>query len=499
MVVRTPEPMDVAESSTVLALLSHVSRALAFSLDYRSTLRGVAQALVGPLADACVIRLADGAEAIVSEEGVQGALPGSASVLDVPIVAHKAQLGTLRLIDFRNGRDPAAVLPVAEEIALRIAVAIDSAEGRLREHRATDALQRALLPESLPSSTTYRYHAAYAPAGEESVVGGDWYDAFDLPDGRVALSIGDVAGHGLQAATVMGEVRQALRASALDPRSPAAVLERANAIINMRSRPVMVTAIFGIFDPATSTLTYATAGHPAPVLGMRDGWVATLPTSGLPLGIGREFESFDWTFTLSPGSLVALYTDGLTEYRHDVIEGERSVLDAVARQIVAPDANPALALQQLVFGAYRNVDDVATLTLSVTDAKPGESIQITCSAIPLAAPMIRHALLDFAHHQDLPETTRFELVTTVGEAVANAAEHAYQDKPGLVTIRVDRLRESLRVQVSDHGRWKPTSRREERGRGLRLIRALSSGLQILTDSNGTVIRLSIPIAAPTPH
>jgi serine phosphatase RsbU (regulator of sigma subunit)/anti-sigma regulatory factor (Ser/Thr protein kinase) len=507
------------ETVDPLTLLYKVSRVLASSaLDIRETIESVAGMIAGALAHDCTIEVLEEDRVVVISSGnrpLANSLPLSGffsartgvgeprsqrrklpgirgSFLDVPIVAREHLYGVLRLVGSGTLPDDDVRLHLAEEIALRIALAIDSAHLQAREHRATDALQRALLPETLPSSDAYVYHAAYIPATTEAVVGGDWYDAFALPDGRIALSIGDVAGHGLRAATIMGEVRQALRASAFDPKSPAAILERANTIMNMRSQPVMVTAIFGIYDPTVSKLTYATAGHPGPILGLRDGWAATLPTLGVPLGIGTVFESFDWTFTVPPGSLVAFFTDGLIEHNRDVIAGEASVLRAVATEVLSPTENPARALHERIFDDQRNLDDVATLTLSVADGDTVDHLELACSAIPLAAPLIRHALVDFAQRHGLAENVRFELVTTIGEAVANAAEHAYSGGPGLVTVTVDREADGLRVNVSDHGRWKPTTRREERGRGLRLMRALSTGLQIKSDSTGTSIWLRIP-------
>lgn len=496
MSVRAGLGLNPAESS-LLAVVSRASRLLASSLDYTAAVKDVAALVAEELSDACAIELLDSRGLIrtVATAGDPRALTGSGSSrrLDVPIVGREQRLGTLRLVDLpTRRRSLESVEPAAEEIALRIAVAVDSAHAFAREHRIADALQRALLPDPLPPTEAYRTHAAYLPATADSTVGGDWYDAFVLPDGRVAISIGDVAGHGLQAATIMGEVRQAFRASAFDPKSPAGVLERANTVLTMRSRPVMVTAIFGVYDPATATLTYATAGHPPPLLALRDGLVLTLPATGLPLGLGTSFESFDWTFTLPPGSLVILYTDGLIEHTRDILEGERLLGAAVEREIAALSANPAESLLRRIFPDGSNTDDVATLTLGVED-RAGE-FSFTFSAIPLAAPLVRHALVDFARRLELDEETRFNLITTVGEAVANASEHAYAQAPGLVRVTVAPRNESLVVEVQDHGRWRPAQQRDERGRGLRLMRALAESVQILTEANGTTIRLTLPRA-----
>ena len=150
----------------------------------------------------------------------------------------------------------------------------------------------------MPATPLHRFDAAYLAGPNEAVSGGDWFDAFALPDGRLAFSIGDVAGHGLPAASVVSEVQQAVRAAALGPNSPAGVLERANAALNVRADPVMVTTIFGTLDPATSTVTYAVAGHPAPVLAMPNFRAEVLPGGGIPLGISDVVGAENWTFTL---------------------------------------------------------------------------------------------------------------------------------------------------------------------------------------------------------
>ncbi|GAC1416465.1 MAG: hypothetical protein NVSMB5_06610 [Candidatus Velthaea sp.] len=379
-----------------------------------------------------------------------------------------------------------------DELAVRVAVAVDSAQIYAREHHVADTLQRALLPDRLPHAEGQRFDAAYLPGAEEAIVGGDWYDAFTLPDGRIALSIGDVAGHGLRAAIVMGEVRQAFRAAALNPTSPSDVLERANTIVNMRANPVMVTAIFGIINPATSTLTYASAGHPPPVFAMPDGTVQRLPTEGIPLGIADEIEARDWTFTIPTGGLVALYTDGLIEYSRDVIDGEARLLDALRAEVLSLSATPARSLLRRVFSDCKNTDDVAALIVSIDDT-PARDFSFDFTAIPMAVPLVRRALQRYGVRLGLDAEGMFSLVTAVGEAMANAVEHAYPDAPGVVRIRIANSGHSLITTIEDDGRWKPAQKRDERGRGLPLMRALMNGVEIKTHQSSTVVRLTLNV------
>ena len=370
-----------------LRLLVAASRELAISFDTAQTV-----AAVGGLV---VPEFADGFSVDVDEGEIRTALIrlGRFEGRDAtfPLIARGRQLGVMRVAGARRARHAELGLDLWEELALRIAVAVDAAQVYAREHHVADTLQRALLPDRLPVDDRLAFDADYLPGAEEAIVGGDWYDAFRLPDGRIAFSIGDVAGHGLRAAIVMGEVRQAFRAASLNPKSPSRVLERANTIVNMRANPVMVTATFGIVDPAEGRITYASAGHPAPLLALPGGVVYVLPKDGVPLGIVDEVGASDWTFTLPPGALFALYTDGLIEYSHDLFEGEARLIDAMREGALRPGPDPARGLLRRIFASRTNSDDVAALTVTAADV-PSREFTFTFSALPLAVPMVRRSL-----------------------------------------------------------------------------------------------------------
>ena len=506
-----------------LELISQASAILASSLDYTTTLRSVAERVVNGLASGCTIDLVvDGRLCAIGPAGFEWRLEhiertlarltddpelrvlsgediaagGFAWIIAAPMCIRGEMLGHVCYFgDFGTEPPSVARLMVAREIALRAAVAVDTARLWGRERHIADTLQRALLPDHLPQGGRHAFDAAYLPASADASVGGDWYDAFSLPDGRVAFSIGDVAGHGLQAAVVMGEVRQAFRAAALNPQAPSTVLERANTILNMRQRPTMVTAVFGIIDPVTSTLTYATAGHPPPILGTQEGRVTVLPSSGLPLGIGENPASVDWTFTLPPASLLVLYTDGLIEFGRDPLAGEAALVEAVRQQIAEGTDRPARSLQARVFGKNHNTDDVATLTISVAPVVE-ECFTFTLSAIPLAAPLVRSALVQYAHHLAIDADQTFSLITAVGEAVANAVEHAYAGvEPGIVRITAAPTPEGLAIHAEDFGRWRPAQRSDERGRGIKLMRQLMDAVEIETHRESTNVRLTMGLRA----
>jgi serine phosphatase RsbU (regulator of sigma subunit)/anti-sigma regulatory factor (Ser/Thr protein kinase) len=472
--------------ATGLRFLSAASRALSASLDYSATLGAVAELTVPAFATALAVEIQDNGTSTIAYTAGAAGTGGKTFVF--PLVARDRDVGILRI--HAAAQLDALACEIFEELALRIAVAIDSAQIYARERHVADTLQRALLPEQLPEHETVHFDAAYFPATEEAIVGGDWYDAFTLPDGRIALSIGDVAGHGLRAAIVMGEVRQAFRAAALNPTSPSDVLERANTIVNMRPNPIMVTAIFGIIDPTTATITYAAAGHPPPVLALPCLMVERLPSGGIPLGIADRIDATDWSFTIPPGSYLAMYTDGLIEHSRDVIAGEEQLLEAMREAIVERSATPARSLMHRVFGARKNSDDAAALFVAMNDEQRTD-FAFDFSAIPLAVPIVRRTLRRYLQRLGLDDDRAYAMITAVGEAMANAVEHAYQHQPGIVRLRVTQSETALHATIEDNGRWKQAQKRDERGRGLPLMRALMDGVEIRTDQSHTVIHLTL--------
>ncbi len=174
----------------------------------------------------------------------------------------------------------------ALELGRRGAIALENAQSFAREHRVATTLQRALLPSSLPQIADVRFDSAYAAAAsaQGEAVGGDWYDAFVLDDERIAISMGDVTGHGVDAAVTMSIVRQAIRAAALDRRSPRDVLARANATLMFEHRTPMITALFAVYNMRTREISYSIAGHPRPMLVDENANTLELPGTGTPLG-----------------------------------------------------------------------------------------------------------------------------------------------------------------------------------------------------------------------
>jgi PAS domain S-box-containing protein len=253
----------------------------------------------------------------------------------------------------------------AQEIALRAGLAFDNASTYERTRRVAVEMQAASLPASLPQPASLQLHAEYRPAADEATIGGDWYDAFVLGDGRIVMTIGDVIGHGLKAAIWMTKLRQALQSAALLDAHPRVMLGVANRTAAMLEGDVYATALVAIFDPRTRDLMAASAGHPGPSVVRSDGTVEDVSCPGTMLGIPGASIYDVCTTALQPGDLVVFYTDGLVEAGRDFAAGQQRLRDALASESVRTAENPALALFEKALAGTVVQDDVAILTARV--------------------------------------------------------------------------------------------------------------------------------------
>lgn len=239
-------------------------------------------------------------------------------LLCVPLTA-RTVLGVLTLTAPGPRFDPDTCVMLLE-LARRVAIALDNAR-RYAQHRDTaEALQRAQLTE-LPTSEGLFLAARYLPATHGLNIGGDWYDAFTQPDGSVLAVIGDVTGHGLRAAVIMGQLRTALRAYAVEGDSPARVLTRLHRMLRHQQPELYATAVIARFGPGDPEVTWAAAGHPPAVVRSPDGEVRVLDAKpGIMLGVPLDYTYEDHVVRVPPGSTFALYTDGLVERRAQGID-----------------------------------------------------------------------------------------------------------------------------------------------------------------------------------
>ncbi|MER7407560.1 SpoIIE family protein phosphatase [Streptomyces sp. NPDC000070] len=247
------------------------------------------------------------------------ALDPGRPLLCVPLPTRRAPLGVLTLSPPGPRWDPDDAVMLLE-LTRRASIAIDNARRFEHNRDIAETLQRALLTD-LPATPGLSLAARYLPATHGLNIGGDWYDAFPQRDGGLITVVGDVTGHGLHAAVMMSQLRTALRAYAVDGDSPGRLLTRLHRFLHHLQPDLYATAVIARLHPDEPTLTWAAAGHPPPVLRLPDGTVRTLDAKpGAMLGIPLTQEIGDHTVRLSPGSTLALYTDGLVERRAQGID-----------------------------------------------------------------------------------------------------------------------------------------------------------------------------------
>lgn len=421
---------EVRSQQRYLELLLTAGELLGESLDYRTTLLNVCRATVESIADICLLDLVDGgrlylAAAAHADDALTPSLQGAGRHLrsDRPDVVHpvvqvvesgkplimprldEAARRALATSDeherFMRDLDYCSIMVVpllsssygtigaltlvrtcdsepysethvrfALDLARRCASAI--AKARLYEQsvRIATQFQRAALPPSLPNIPGIAFDGYYEPSSEELLVGGDWYDAFILPDGRVAITVGDVLGHGLDAAVWMSRLRNGLRATLYTDPDPVRALVVADRLMRLESEDAFTTALVALIDPIHQTLACASAGHPGPIIyepnsGTRDAQIQqTLPLGLRDLWDGPKTATM---FTLRPGVFFAFFTDGLLEWNRDIKASWIAVEQAIARQDIRESAQPACAIREAVIDASSHRDDLAILTMRVDE------------------------------------------------------------------------------------------------------------------------------------
>jgi PAS domain S-box-containing protein len=351
-------------------------------------------------------------------------------------------------------------------------------------------LQRAILgPDRLPNGFAVRYE----PAARPLEVGGDWYDTVELPDGRIGIVVGDCVGRGLEAATVMGQLRSACRALLLQFADPAQVLTALDRFAALIPGAMCATVFCGVLDPATGRLVYSSAGHPPGILTHPDGTTELLDQGrSIPLAVQPDRPRPTGTRTMPPASVLLLYTDGLVERRSrplhagitEAAAAARKGLDASLEEL-ADDIRTGLEPA----GGYD--DDMALLLyrhpMPLEVSFPADSAQLA---------RVRRALRDWLERLDVGSRLTQGVLVAVGEACANAIEHGHRHNPGrTVRLTAGATAHGLHLAVADTGRWR-TPRPEanaHRGRGLILIHALMDQVDIVTDDTGTTVEMHVRI------
>ncbi len=421
-------------------------------------------------------------------------LLGTRSFVSIPLVAQGRTLGAVAVVYGDSGRRYTTDdLPMLEEVGRRAGLAIQNANEFGREHRVAQSFQEASLPSALPEVHGVSFDAVYVPASDEAQIGGDWYDAVRLFDGRIVISIGDVAGKGLHAAVTMGNMRQIIRGIAQVHADPALILDAADRALRLELPGQFVTAFVGVLDPIVKTLAYASAGHPPPLLQFRDGRIEALSDGGLPLGLrGGHEDAVGRIIDASTASRLVLSTDGLTELFHRPVEGEQQLRALLADESIFRNEHPARALKAAFFDGAQANDDVAILIVDI------ESFPDACAG----APAIQHWTFD-AHEEAAARAARREIGEALsarggafedvyaaelvfGELVGNAVRHA----PGRVEVTVDWSASAPVLHVMDRGPGfrhtpiLPDDPYSEYGRGLFLISTLTEDFHVSRRPSG---------------
>ncbi|HEX2071267.1 MAG TPA: SpoIIE family protein phosphatase [Thermoleophilaceae bacterium] len=426
------------------------------------------------------------------------ALYGLHSILGVPLMAGGEVAGVLKVgvpAPRRFSEDDLMVLGLAAD---RVALAIDHLRIYEREHKIAEMLQRSLLPDRLPNLPGLEVAARYEPAASESEVGGDWYDVIAMPGGRVGLVMGDVAGKGLAAASMVGRLRSAMRAYTLEGHRPAEVVDRLNQLVwSEIEASHMTTMVYVVFDPLAGTITWVNAGHLPPLAVTSDGIARFLEgPSSVPLGV-MSYPAYEEAETEMPlGGTVLLYTDGLVERPGELLDhGLGRLVAAVRGERVGPQELCDLVVERLVPTAGAS-DDVALLALCSPPL--ADTFQLELGSEPGELAALRALLRRWLRNGDGDETEIAEILTATGEAAANAIEHGGSiagGPPFEVTGRLDGG--EVEIVVRDSGGWRERQR-SEGGRGLVLMRALMDSVDVDRRPNGTTVTMRRTIGAGVP-
>ncbi|MFJ7588807.1 SpoIIE family protein phosphatase [Streptomyces sp. NPDC097617] len=432
--------------------------------------------------------------------GVDHPLPRGNRAVLAPLRGRRRVIGAA--VFLRSPERPAFEqndLLVAAQLATHTALGIDKAVLYGREAYIADELQRTMLPDSLPQPTGVRLASRYLPAAETARVGGDWYDAIPLPGSRVALVVGDVMGHSMTSAAIMGQLRTTAQTLAQLDLPPAEVLHHLDEQAQRLGSDRMATCLYAVYDPVAHRITIANAGHPPPVLLHLGGRAEVLRVPpGAPIGVGGvDFEAVE--LDAPAGGTLLLYTDGLVESRlRDVWTGIEQLRERLATtaQLTGLDHPPPLeALCDDVLdmlGPGDRDDDIALLAARFDGIAPSDVAYWFLDPEETAPGRARRFARRALARWGLEELSD-SLELLVSEVVTNAVRYA--ERP--VTLRLLRT-DVLRCEVGDDSPQLPRQRRardtDEGGRGLFLVNRVARRWGATRLSSGKVVwfELSLP-------
>lgn len=492
--VLTPRLADMAmvvtDDGSVVA-----SSSLSNDLARRLTVRGGLRP--GPIADV-VKATAAGEPTLVSIVPPNGhALPPLRSVAAVPLQLDDAVLvaGTTH-----RDRDPFTPddLAYLERLVDRFDRHRHEERRRRIDHEVAVTLQRALLPSDVVVRPSLAVEARYLAAAEMVEVGGDWYDTFEWPDGSVGLMVGDVVGHDLRSAAAMGRLRAAASALAasVGP-DPAALLDGLDSFCTGKETIGFATAVCVVIHPTTGDVVHSSAGHPPGITVAPDGTIGRLEGAGSPpLGGFAEGPRRNAHTVLQPGATVLLYSDGLVERPREVLDDGFARLEATAvalidrplerftDEVLAAMSEPSASNDDVVLLCARHLPVLDTLRVEL----PPRQQALLGMRATVRNWLRSRGLVDAAFQYDLQ--------LALSEACSNSVEHAYRAQaPRPITVTVEDRGERITAEVADSGSWRPQGGHSAgRGRGLPILRSVTSVLAFEQRDDGTALRFTI--AAP---
>jgi serine phosphatase RsbU (regulator of sigma subunit)/anti-sigma regulatory factor (Ser/Thr protein kinase) len=409
------------------------------------------------------------------------------SLLGVPLRREGRTIGVLHVGTVRSRQFTNEDTSLLQLAADRAALAIEHSRLFERERGVVETLQRSLIPERLPRLPGLQMAARYQPGGVRADVGGDWYDAIALEGGQVGVAMGDVVGHGLEAASLMGQLRNALRAYAFEDHPPGVVVEKLDMLVQTLEQGRMATLLYLVVDDDLSRIHFASAGHLPPLLVSPDGSARYLEEeASVPLGVmpGGYDEA---EAEIEPGSTLVLYTDGLVEDRGVPIDdGLERLRQAV---IDGPDDPEELCDHCLnaMGRAGSAADDVALFILrTVPVAVPVLNLEL--STQPRALTSLRRTLGRWLDAAGASDEESQDIRMAAHEAACNSMEHAYGFEEATFSLDAAHDSDLVSIVVSDKGGWREP-RESDRGRGLDLMRALMDEVELEAGDAGTTVRM----------
>jgi len=377
-------------------------------------------------------------------------------------------------------------------MADRAGLAIEHARAYERELSNVEMLQRSLLPDRLPDLEDIQVEARYMPGGAD--VGGDWYDALPLDGGRVGVAMGDVVGHGIGAAALMGQLRHAMRAYALEGYSPSGVLDRLDRVVRSLDGGQMATLLYLVVEEDHRSVTFASAGHVPPLVISPEGEAEYLDTApNPPLGVFESPVHKEMTAKLEPGSTIVLYTDGLVEERGVSIDQGLEALRLAASQDPCHPDELCDRLVDSMLATHAANDDIAVLALRALPAAP-PPLHLEIPSDPTELGKMRRDLGGWLRQAGAAGEVVELIQMACHEACSNAIEHGYSFGEGLLWVDAELVDSRVVLTVRDKGHW--IERGSEgppryRGNGLPLMQAVMDSVELTHDNGaGTAVRMA---------